>query len=569
MPSNSLACLIGLARDAHRRKILGDAVDIRILAGDEANQRIVPEQIIRNLEQRKSRALICLVGVQSNQFPRAVDLAQPFLSAGFPVCVGGFHVSGMIAMFPELSPELRGAREMGISFFAGEAEDGRLDQVIRDAWTGKLAPIYNHMDNLPELEGQPTPFMPRAEAERVIGCRSSFDLGRGCPFQCSFCTIINVQGRKSRYRSPDDVERMLRENYAQGIRRVFITDDNFARNKHWEALLDRIIALRAEGLKFFFTIQIDMTCHRIPGFIEKCAAAGVSNAFIGLENINPDNLLAAKKRQNKITEYRAFLQKLQRNDIITMAGYIMGFPGDSRETLLRDIAIIQKELPLDILEFFFLTPLPGSEDHKQACTRGEWMDPDLNKYDLQHRVTHHPKMSDAEWDEVFTAAWEAYYTEDHMRTVLKRAAARSSKRMTNLANGLLFFSLAHKVEHLHPVETGNDRMFFREDRRPGLPREEPEAFAARVRVDAELKARIRNEATSRMNQIYAEVMTASDRLTYRDTATTPPSEEEFASLDLYHATHGGEAALARKRRDDAIRMRAEERRLAHHEAIPG
>ena len=60
---------------------------------------------------------------------------------------------------------------------------------------------------------------------------SSFDAGRGCPFQCSFCTIINVQGRKSRWRDADDIERILRQNAKQGISRFFITDDNFARNK--------------------------------------------------------------------------------------------------------------------------------------------------------------------------------------------------------------------------------------------------------------------------------------------------------------------------------------------------
>ena len=77
---------------------------------------------------------------------------------------------------------------------------------------------------------------------------TSFDAGRGCPFQCSFCTIINVQGRKSRRRSPDDVERIIRENVAQGLKSFFITDDNFARNKDWESILDRIIQLR-EGEK--------------------------------------------------------------------------------------------------------------------------------------------------------------------------------------------------------------------------------------------------------------------------------------------------------------------------------
>ena len=135
-------------------------------------------------------------------------------------------------------------------------------------------------------------------------------------------------------------------------------------------LVDRLIELRGEGLNIGFTIQVDTLCHRIPNFIEKTTQAGVRRVFIGLENINPDNLLAAKKRQNKITEYRYMLQKWREHGATTYAGYIFGFPGDTKESILRDIEIIKQELPLDVLEFFFLTPLPGSEDHKVLLEKG-------------------------------------------------------------------------------------------------------------------------------------------------------------------------------------------------------
>src|SRR5262245_487282 len=215
VPSNTLACLNGLAEDARQRQVLGPGVDIRLHTYDETNRRVRPDRIIRMIRKEGGRALIGLVGVQSNQFPRAVDLARPFLAAGLPVSIGGFHVSGCIAMLPEMPRDMREAQELGISFFAGEAEDGRLDDVLRDAWNGKLAPLYNHMNDLPSLQGQPPPILPGRHIRRTSGSLSSMDLGRGCPYQCSFCTIINVQGRKSRFRSPDDVERIIRENYAQ------------------------------------------------------------------------------------------------------------------------------------------------------------------------------------------------------------------------------------------------------------------------------------------------------------------------------------------------------------------
>src|ERR1700674_3544298 len=150
-------------------------------------------------------------------------------------------------MLPEMPADMRAAQDLGISFFAGEAEHFRLDEVLRDAYRGTLEPLYNHMDDLPSLEGEPAPILPKQHVRRTSGSLSSIDLGRGCPFQCSFCTIINVQGRKSRFRTPDDLEKTIRENYSQNIKRFFITDDNFARNRDWELLFDRAIELRQNG----------------------------------------------------------------------------------------------------------------------------------------------------------------------------------------------------------------------------------------------------------------------------------------------------------------------------------
>jgi hypothetical protein len=560
IPSNTLACLNGLAEDVRARQVL-PGVELRLHTYDETNRRVRPDRIIRMVRQDGGRVLIGLVGVQSNQFARAVDLARPFLAAGFPVCIGGFHVSGCTAMLPEMPKEMREAQAMGISFFCGEAEDGRLDIVLRDAYAGKLQPIYNYMDDLPSLEGEPAPFLPSKHVHRTSGSLSSIDLGRGCPYQCSFCTIINVQGRKSRFRSADDLEKIVRENYTQGITRFFITDDNFARNRQWEPLFDRLISLREEhDLKVGFTIQVDTLCHKIPNFIEKAARAGVRRVFIGLENINPDNLLAAKKRQNKITDYRVMLQKWRDHGAITYAGYILGFPGDSKQSILRDIEIIKRELPVDILEFFFLTPLPGSEDHKVMLQKGVWMDGDLNKYDLNHRVAHHAKMSDREWEEAYRAAWLAYYTPEHLRTILRRSAAAKAGRPGTTLTTILWFLLMVLYEGVHPLEGGAVRLKYRRDRRSGLPRESALVFYPRYWTETAIKLAKYAVVYWRANRTLKEVTAAPDRWTYTDLAITPPQADEFDALDLYHATSGGEAALARKRREDAIRVETD----AHH-----
>jgi hypothetical protein len=553
IPSNTLACLNGLAEDAQRRQVLGPGVELRLHTYDETNRRVRPDRIIRMIRKAGGRALLGLVGVQSNQFPRALDLVQPFLAAGIPVCIGGFHVSGCIAMLPELPADIRQAQALGISLFAGEAENGRFDEVMRDAWQNNLKPIYNYMNDLPSLEGEPAPFLPRKHVRRTVGHLSSIDLGRGCPYQCSFCTIINVQGRKSRFRSADDLEKIVRENYAQGIKRFFITDDNFARNRLWEPLFDRMIALRVgEGLNIGFTIQVDTLCHRIPNFIEKATRAGVRRVFIGLENINPDNLMAAKKRQNRITEYRAMLQKWREHGAITWAGYILGFPEDTKETIKRDIEIIKRELPLDILEFFFLTPLPGSEDHKVLWQKSVWMDPDMNKYDLNHRVSHHPKMQDDEWEQAYRIAWDTYYTPEHIRTILRRSAAVQLGRPETTLRSLVWFYVAAKYEGVHPLESGVVRLKFRCDRRPGLPLENPLVFYPRYLGESLVKLSHYWRMFRSGMEMLKKIENDPNRWTYSDLAIAPPQADEFESLDLYHATSGGEAALARTRRNEAL-----------------
>ena len=138
IPSNTLAVMNSLAQDCKARKILGPEVDIEIEAYDESNARIQPERIAKIIGN--DRGLVALVGVQTNQFPRAMDFARDLRSRGIQVCLGGFHVSGCLAMLPEIAPELREAMDNGISLFAGEAE-GRLDLILRDAWKGKLLPL--------------------------------------------------------------------------------------------------------------------------------------------------------------------------------------------------------------------------------------------------------------------------------------------------------------------------------------------------------------------------------------------------------------------------------------------
>jgi len=532
IPSNSLAVINGLALDCAQRKVLGDDVDIEIHPLDETLGRIRPNRVARMIE-RAGAGMVMLVGVQSNQFPRALDIAAPLRKRGIMVALGGFHASGTIAMLKERDPDVRRAEEMGVSIFAGEAE-GRLDQVLIDAGNNQLQPLYNFMEDLPELEGAVAPFLPAAIVKRAFG-NTSFDAGRGCPFTCSFCTIINVQGRKSRWRTADDVEEIIRANIAQGVHSFTITDDNFARNKNWEGIFDRLIYLReVQKLELKCSIQVDTGCHRIPNFIDKARRAGVKRVFIGLENINPTNLSGARKNQNKITEYRQMLLDWKRTGAMIFCGYIVGFPHDTPESIAHDVRVIQDELPTDIVEFTCLTPLPGSADHRALYESGVTLDRDLNRYDINHVVAPHPRMSPAEWNEAYARVWTDYYSEEHVETVLRRCIVTGTSPGKTMSN-LVWFGGTMRIEKTHPIEGGFIRLKFRRDRRPGLPRESPFIFYPRYLAGIVWKQLQWGSLFLNHYLILRRVLKDPQRSAYSDLAISPVMDDEIETHELFQS----------------------------------
>jgi hypothetical protein len=197
-----------------------------------------------------------------------------------------------------------------------------------------------------------------------------------------------------------------------------------------------------------------------------------------MESVNPENLAAAGKVQNHVGEYRTMLQAWRKHAVLTYAGYILGFPADTPQSIERDIKIIQQEIPIDILEFFMLTPLPGSADHRNLHQQGVWMDPDMNRYDAEHTTTRHPRMSAAEWEDIYRRAWHLYYSPEHVETLLRRAEAGGT-RAKRLAAMIFLYYGSYRFENVHPLQCGILRRKVRTNRRPGLPRENPLIFYPR------------------------------------------------------------------------------------------
>ena len=230
--------------------------------------------------------------------------------------------------------------------------------------------------------------------------------------------------------------------------------------------------------------------------------------------------------------------------IMTVGGYILGFPNDTPASIVHDIKVIQDELPIDLLEFFFLTPLPGSEDHKTLYAKGVAMDPDLNKYDLDHVTVAHSSMSKAEWECAYKLAWDTYYSWRHIETVMRRAAATGSN-VGKIKTYALYFKGYHPIEHVHPLEGGVLRLKDRHERRPHLPIEPAWLFYPRYFAQTSVKAVRWATLAIRLEWLARKVKTDPQRLKYMDQALTPVVNE-VENLELYK-TRSSQAFLDQRR----------------------
>ena len=219
---------------------------------------------------------------------------------------------------------------------------------------------------------------------------------------------------------------------------------------------------------------------------------------------------------------------------LTYAGYILGFPGDTPASIERDIGIIQRELPIDILEFFILAPLPGSADHKTLHLAGVEMDRDMNRYDLAHVTTRHPKMGDAELLGIYRKAWDLYYSPAHVETVLRRAKAWGYDPH-NMMWKLLSFHAPPLLEKVHPLEGGIFRRKYRRDRRPQMGRESPLVFYPRTLWEIVSK----HARFAAMYWRYRRTLRRVQRDTgpHSDLAMTPPRSSCPRATRRYRAAH--------------------------------
>ena len=194
------------------------------------------------------------------------------------------------------------------------------------------------------------------------------EITRGCPRNCSFCTAIRVSGQRMRLRP---VEEVVDEIRRRGIKRFFLTDDNFGlafrlHPEYIEALFKALAPLPLHG----WTAQAEMMVSNFPDLLDLARRAHLDKLFIGFESVNPDNRreLGGKSR-GQIAQYRQAIQDIQEHGIGVVGLFVFGFDHDTPQTLVDTWDFIRSSR-LDAHQRHGADPLSGHTLSRAASGRG-------------------------------------------------------------------------------------------------------------------------------------------------------------------------------------------------------
>jgi hypothetical protein len=203
-----------------------------------------------------------------------------------------------------------------------------------------------------------------------------------------------------------------------------------------------------------------------------------------------------------------------------------------------------------------MTPLPGSEDHQKLYNSGVEMDPDLNKYDVEHVTTSHATMSKAEWEKVYQDAWAAYYTPEHLETIMRREAATGGSPGKVLT--LLMWSYASvMLEGMHPYQGGYLRRKYRGDRRPHLPVESAFTFYPRYVANVLVKHVKLAKAVWRYYRFVKGLKADPNARNYTDLALTPVADEDYDSFEMFNVSEAAKTAVSKVRKPESRAAKAD------------
>lgn len=327
-----------------------------------------------------TRTLVALVGVQSHQFQRALDLAALAHGNGCLVVIGGPHV---------MTCDTSMLQGKGISFAQCEAELV-WDEILRDAMSGELKELYGVGQRWQETLSSPILVPPsRSELKRYIVPMLGIYPARGCPFLCNFCSVTKIAGRKIRSQSIATTMASLRAAKSSGVSTVMFTSDNF--NKYPEAE-DLLKAMIDEKLRMKFFVQCDTQIAKQESFVELLAKAGCYQMFVGVESFDRATLIAANKRQNRPDTYHNIVQFCRTHGIGSHFSSIIGFPQDKEESIRNHLDILCSIGP-SWASFYILCPIPGTEQYDDFLRDDLIVEKNLDRFDTTCLTWKHPTLS--------------------------------------------------------------------------------------------------------------------------------------------------------------------------------
>lgn len=390
------------------------------------------------------RTLVALVGVQSHQFHRALDIAALARSRGCMAIIGGPHVMTCdTSMF----------QGRGVSFAQAEAELVWAD-ILHDAADGALQPLYGG-DRRWQQEIEAPVLVPpsRVDLDRYLIPMLGVYPARGCPFLCNFCSVTKIAGRKIRSQSISTTMESLRAAKAAGIRTIMFTSDNFNKYPEAESLLSAMVEEQL-GLRLF--VQCDTQIARQEQLVELLSRAGCYQMFVGVESFNRQTLLAARKKQNRPDTYREIVRLCHEYGISSHFSNIIGFPEDTDEEIGEHLAVLSEMAPT-WASFYILCPIPGTEQYDEFLEGGLITEKNLDRFDTTCLTWRHPSLSKQRLSELLFDCYRNFFSLRHSlhnirQMMVARPRGSFTDMMSNLAMSL--FVRYSSSRHTHPMSGG-------------------------------------------------------------------------------------------------------------------
>jgi hypothetical protein len=396
------------------------------------------------------RTLLALVGVQSHQLHRALDLAALAQSRGVEHCViGGPH---------PMTCDTSMLQGRGVSFALSEAEIV-WPAILRHAVAGELLPVYGRDGRWQQRLDPPVLVPPaRRDLRRYAAPLLGVYPARGCPYVCNFCSVIKIAGRQVRSQPVATTIASLKAAAAAGVRCVLFTSDNFNKYSEVEPLLAAMIE---ERIRLPFFVQCDAQIERQEELIALLARAGCFQMFVGVESFSREALRGAHKLQNHPERYARIVALCRRHGITSHFSNIIGFPPDT-ETSVRDHLRELRALSPDLASFYILTPIPGTEQYEDFLAQGLITERNLDRFDGTCVTWRHPHLAPRRWEDLLFRCYREYcaglpVAGRFLRRALSRWDSRTSYVLSSVA-GYAFQSRLAAASRLHPMAGGIGRV---------------------------------------------------------------------------------------------------------------